>query len=285
MISLKGRRMPDGTVCRKGANCRRHGTQVKSVQTQVQSKSELTQTFVNKALEHIEPRKYDGDRLTYYAKAKAQNDIIQKLEKEGTSFESLRQYMRSGHEYLNAFLRGDESYDQYFAETEARGYGYFGKDREEEYVAKAKQEIQEVDKLLQDLPSEKEASVVYRSVKSYPEIKALKVGNVIEEKAYMSTTEDPQLMLLMDEKNKEKETVVFEIITNRNKHIGGVRLSGLAFMEKEHLLPHHTKLKMVSKKKVTFLAHEKPFDRLSNGFTNKTQKKQFTVIQFVDVTE
>lgn len=292
-------RMPDGTVCRKGVNCRRHGikhllNQVSSVSSHKNNKTSATSVLGVSSgqqtgfLDDKTPRKYSGDKITYYERAKPTREYFRGLPPEKKHLtDSMAHYMMSGHDYINGYLRGGRSYKDYLNEREAKNSLYFGRAREQEYIDNAERHVKIIDSVLEQLPSEPENSVVYRSVPSHV-AESMKVGDTLHDEAYMSTSEDPQLMLLNEEQSlaqNQGSITVFEIMTSRNKFVGGVRSNSLAGLEKEHLLPRGTTLKAVAIKTVTYEAHEAKFDHVSNGYENSIRKKKMKVIQLVDVTD
>lgn len=166
---------------------------------------------------------FDEDLMHYDRPYK---DISEAFHKTLTDDEKLaiHIYQGSAHRAMNKWLRNGDEVDTF--------PGVYGKS------------VRELDRLFAT-KALTEPRTVYRGVRQHPSLKKLRAGSVLTEKAYVSTTSNPQITSIFTDKDAP---VVFKIETNRC-----LPISYYSRIEEEFLLPRETKFKVTRvEKHITF---------------------------------
>lgn len=294
---------PDGTVCRSGPNCRRHGLKQGSLAGSILKQIE-TENKVNSPLHPLFPK---GNIVRRGINSPDNTSAIDALDEEADTFsaslsfdeeKAIRRYAMTSYDYLNRFLRkGREGIVEYLKRHNS---SRVPTEKEiQDYTGWAESLIPRLDSAFTKQASEPKERLVYKAfrvegenittedVEKYVE-KYYPVGKVLHNKAYTSTSADSDYMLVHARK-RPQEVVVQEIVTKQ-----GIPLhesdwkdessASVTDAEREILLPRDIKLKVVGVRKATFESSY-PTGR-PEGFSlfkSSPKKKRFTVIQMVEV--
>ena len=113
------------------------------------------------------------------------------------------------------------------------------------------------------------------------------VGKTFEEKAYMSTTNDSDYMLLYNAHLYEKQ-VVFEIKTNKGTvlHNPAESTGSIGAHERETLLPHGMKYKVVNVTNATYQNSysDEAYKQASRRTSSAKKEQNFIVVQLEEIT-
>jgi len=301
MTASKGLKMPDGTICRKGVNCRRHGNLKRLVPISSPSATSVNpiSKYSGEPFLKDEVRAYQSTETEYKTRSKKIYDFMNKLEIRST----LRNYTGVTFDYVNVLLRYN-SYENYVAETNDSRDLFAGSkddntgewDEEDlaDSISRSKRTAQEriagIDSALDKLPKMKKPQVFYRSVTPYENLATIKPGETFEDKAYTSLSEDPTTMI--DLNRKQSNRIVLEVMTDRAKFTGPSQAKAWDFEsdtddftnyfqnEKEHMLPRGSKFMVVGRRTATY---EAPQHRKDIPYAH--HKAELTVLQVIDITE
>jgi len=203
---------------------------------------------------------------------------------QGTSYQFVNSWLRKGRDGLAEYMReeflsgtfGDE--EKFEAELKA-------------YVERAEKAVKEMDEALrQGARTATNKRVLYRAIGVKPDevstfAERYKIGEEIEEPSYLSSSEDSDVMLLHESvRNKKyKETVVFEILTNKGTAVGqsdGYHVSGF---EKEVLLPRSMKFRVVGIGESTFESTYSGGRPQFTVYRDVPKRKRFKIVQLEEI--
>jgi len=212
---------------------------------------------------------------------------------------ALNHYMMNGFEYVNPILRGGDQLKVFIEhETEISKYHHT---TEEEYLERSIPIIAGVDKALSRYNrSHSTPEVLYKAFKVRPlkgetsenairrhVSESYRVGDIIENKGYTSTSIDSDYMLLFAERDTDL-IIIHEIVSKRGvpvEALGGS--AGVTAVEHEVLLPRSSKFRVVNVMSATYESSYTP-DSVSSGvkffFKRNISRKKFVVVQMIDET-
>lgn len=206
--------MNAGTVCKakNPALCPYHGT------ARLKQKIDEFYSSLNTSTVH-----FDEDLMHYDRPYKSISETFRENLTEEEKL-AVHIYQGSAHRAMNKWLRNGDDVD-----TFPGVYGRSVKELDHLFATKALTEPR----------------IVYRGVRLHPSLKKLHVGSVLTEKAYVSTTANPQITSIFTDKDAP---IVFKIETNRC-----LPISYYSRIEEEFLLPRESKFKVTKvEKHVTF---------------------------------
>lgn len=309
-MSTVGVKQPDGTYCRKGASCKRHGSSVGSSQvpsaqdfaayltgkpvTKTPRKTVTTQQahplFLpsNRVRKGFNESDETPELLALDAEAQELWDSLDRKE-EGC----LQLYQGHGFEKVNTYLR--DGTDPLKKEVKKLGWS----DPEGEYEkrkARLDESIQILDSILKRHQSAKEPRLLYRAMMQPKQdgrsaqdwvADTYKVGEIIQEKGFSSTSTDPDYMLAFTSQYKEQNTVIYEIVTAKGATVHNPRwrrLRGmLASHEREVLLPRDMKYKIVEVSEASYQSTHPNGRPNHDSFKDAPKKRKFTVVKLMEV--
>jgi hypothetical protein len=312
MANTKGVRQADGTICRKGPTCKRHGLaatihrQLQEAQNKVPSKSEP-----EKVSAFVHPLLKDGNHVRKGLNSEENAHLVEKLHQDTDDLLSsldvptrnnLFRYAHDAFRYVNNYLIGGKQYiaDVYLRRKKTK----LADDFLESQVSAAQRHIPVIDSVFKQYEAthpNQEERVLYRSFRVLPPEgkkktgpkdvddfvqQTYKVGDTITNKAYTSTSMDSDFMLV-DAANKPEEIIVHEIVSKKGiplfKRYSSNNKS-IQNAEKEILLPRESTFRVVNVTKATFKSsyrdqYNLPFNVYGGSMPNS---KKFTVIQMIE---
>ncbi len=225
------------------------------------------------------------------------DDVLKAFEKQSKLFKetltkdedySLGKYMSLSYEYINPILRGtidDEKNNQFFENNFNR----------QNSIERAKEMIPHIDSALAKYKTKKQ-HLTYRAftVKKGENVDEyiannFKIGKVLEDKAYFSTTADSDYLLLHNEFSQDR-MFVFEILGKNGVPVSSVNSSehsdSPSNYEREVLYPRNSKFKVVGITKNTYASSYDKYkiNMMKSFFYNFTVKKEtYSVIQLMEI--
>lgn len=277
------RKMADGTICRTGPHCKRHGnlTSASTVQQQLVAARKVVTEKI-KTLPLPEGTTRSSQNTTNPDWAKPLYEQSRKVEETLTDRQAqvLYHYRMAGSRRINAYLRGGQEGHKtiYVKDHGTSGYVPTQESIDEDYVSTQKISA-ELDEILSHETPLPQGTVLYRAIKIDDTIpdnmtalqflkNKFKIGDVYEDKAHMSTSADPDYMTFFGRKRiKAKgKHMVFEIVAkkglpifeeNYSKEPHTPKDGSIQTFEREVLLNRNHKYRVVGVKNVTF-AHAYP---------------------------
>lgn len=311
MSSNQGVRQPDGTICRKGASCKRHGLSATISRQLKEAQTNATKVDAAKpASAFSHPLLKDGSHVRKGLNTEESKHILEKLHQDNDDLEAsidiptknaLYRYRADAFRYVNNYLIGGS---KHIASVYLRRKGV--KLREDMALAQAenaKRIIPVIDSVFKKYEEEhpnQEQRVLYRSFRVLPPegkkktsaadiddyVKQnYKVGDKITNKAYTSTSLDSDF-ILVDTQYDPEQIIVHEIVSSK-----GIPMfsrftendKSIQNAEKEILLPRESSFRIVNVTEATYRSsyknyYDAPF--MSRG--NPRRSKKFTIIQMVE---
>lgn len=327
-MSVQAVRMPDGTVCRSGPNCRRHGKQslAASIQTQIVEAKRQAQTVSStKASLFPEGKKRSG---LNGSKPNWANELFdQSMEVEdimdaqdntavphyrGTIAKDLNAYLRGGLQGFKDRLNKKDDYDpEVVAQNDATDWT--------RTVQRFDELTEEIDAWFEHEKTWDEPKLLYRAISFYNNDlggktllqyanETFKPGAVIEDKAFVSTSADPDFMLFFGRRGwyKKQQHIVFEIAAKKGLPVLDTRNGrysrdpekrsqptdgDLQSFEREVLLKRGTKFRVVGVKNLNFEHTYNEYDgddgwgnlRINRSVYALPKKKTYTVVQLEQI--
>jgi hypothetical protein len=301
--------LPDGTKCWSGPSCKKH-SHVGELNSRLQ---ELATAWgveaASPALEELLPKSRTvrrgmnapGDeRLEALNKASEEFEQLSLTEEERNA---LAKYSFTGYKAVNSYLRdGVEGLrKQLFHE----GSRIRDEEKRAKYVERelpnslsiAERDIALLDSAFEKVGRSRNPRLLFRSihvkgVKNTSELDAFveekySVGSVVEEKPYLSTSCDSDLMLHRSTRHPRGEHLVFEIVSKSNGlllHDHTVRTGGnVQSIEREVLLPRGLKFRVAGVTSATYESTYPEGTEFGFRFDSIPKKKRMKVIQLVEV--
>ena len=276
--------MPDGTYCSSGPTCRLHSKQfailfgnnpidnVHSTNVKIVPALPPLLRPRNKSRKGLNDNTPENLKIIedYYNESKTWRSKITEEEAWALSRYSFTSYVD-----INPYL-----YNNGFVE-----------ENNDKIKISVERTVKLIDSALAKATPSNTARLLYRSYKvknmdSF--LQEHKVGNVITLNAYTSTTLDSDLMVHRSRKYKADSFAVYEIVSKNGVAIHpeeNLSPSGFSIqdIEREVLLPRDSKMKVISVlKNVPFVSTHT--DRRVLEFTRTARRKNFTVVQLIDVS-
>jgi hypothetical protein len=312
--SSKGILQADGTLCRKGSACQRHGM-TKKLTSSSSSMSPAEQILkqikevkkVQKATP-VHPLFPVGNVIRKGLNNPSDTATLDALDIEANNFraelsndeyDAIAKYSMTAYDYVNSYLReGNAGLVKYLKHSERIENPSQG--AIDEHIRYAEKIIPHLDSAFAKEDSVvKEERLLYKAfrvktpngskttsadITNYVE-ENYPIGKTITSKAYVSTSVDADYMLAFSRRQPE-EVIVHEIVSKKGIPLHesdwrrGDRLNDA---EREILLARGTKFKVVGIKKATFESTY-PGGRptFSPYFITAPKKKRYTVIQMVE---
>lgn len=297
-------KMPDGTVCHTGPNCKRHGNKNMTLLAQVNNQIEQAKqkvpnfTNMNELFPKFKTRKGLNTSNPGWAEEFYQETVILKQNLTSFNHDTITKYRGMSFKYVNAFLRdGVEG-----LKTAEDGVFFNGKSKE---ITRIQNFIKNMDDCFKYEKTWVKPRLVYRAVSLENEhltdqtvtefVKSKHpIGSVIEDKAYMSVSADPDFMVYYGSKARKhhKPYVVYEILSKKGLPIAAKPTGdSLQNYEREILINRDTKFKVVNiQDSITFIhTHDKTrrddwgHINISRYVMNLPAKANFTVIQLEQI--
>lgn len=262
----------DGTYCRKGLNCKRHGNAMRAF------------------FDTSETKKTQDRSVSLFAKS----SVVRKglTEKPLPIMGSLREKGAEWREKLTDEEKREINVYRMINYIDVNAYLYgkegFSSETSEETVERfIKPSIELIDSALSKA-STTEPKTLYRTFKVPDSVKYLEnlsAGDVIDFPSYTSTTVDSDIINDRTKSKKYKNVVVFEMITRKGAYIphdkDKFNKDSVQYREQEVLLPRGLKFRVVNTyKKVAFESS------VTYGYTYtipEPEKKTFAVVQLEEV--
>jgi hypothetical protein len=314
MSKISGVRQADGTICRKGANCKRHSLsaniahQIKAANSAPKKVARPKPTAnikpvisthpllptdgqVRRGLnspqgqEELEQLHQDYDKLINVIEVKEKN--------------MLGRYKLDAFRYINNYLIGGADYIKSF-HLKNKGIE-IEEDRLESSVNAAKRDYPQIDTIFKKYEkiSDNKPRALYRSFRVFPsagnsktspeDIKNYvqenyKVGETVTNKSYTSTSIDSDFVLV-DSARKPEQIIVHEIVSSKGLPLykRSEASQGIQNAEKEVLLPRDATFRVINITEATYDSSYEDHDILPFPTWDGPvpQKKTFTVIQMV----
>lgn len=311
MTTTLARKMPDGTICRTGPGCKRHGgaNNSSSLTSTVEKQLNAARKAVSekvKSLPFPEGSSRKGKNtsdpewaLNLYEQSREIEDNM-----ELDAARALSWYKISGYKQLNGYLRGGR-------EGHKKAYISMHNERApQEHIDEDYKSIQRMSSSLDkafdhevDLP---EGTLLYRSIKIDDQIpegmsplaylkEKYAVGNIIQDDAYISTSADPDYMTFFGRKRiKAKgQHMAFEIVAKRGLPVFDegfgekahhLNDGSIQSFEREILLNRGTKFRIVGVKNVTFASsYPEHLGRYGSTLYHCPKKVTLPVIQLEQI--
>lgn len=311
MTKNVGIKQPDGTFCRKGANCKRHGLkatisrqildidknakkqQLNNLHKNVSSllpKNNQVRKGLNNPSQKNELEKLHTDTETFLSSLDKNTRNALHLYKL-SAFRNVNNYLIGGSKYITEFYR--KNYSEEIDENDL-----------ETYVTRAQKMVPKIDEAFvsyNSMVKQREPRLLYRSFRVPPSQKGTKttrsdinsfvkqtykIGDVITNKSYTSTSVDSDFPLV-DCQRKPEQIIVHEIVSSK-----GIPLfkrftqndKSIQNAEKEILLPRNTSFRVVNIVEAEYESSYSENEILPfNTFGDVPRSKTFTVIQMVEV--
>lgn len=260
----------DGTYCRKGLNCKRHGAAIRAFFEPAQKHTVATQSSALLAKGSVVRKGLTENPLPIVDSLNNQAAAWRAKLTQEESHE-LDIYRITNYMDINRYL-----YDK----DKAQG----SDDSVEKFLKPA---IEKIDSALSKaLPTE--PKTLYRTFKvpdSMKYVENVSEGDVMNFPSYTSTTVDSDIINDRTKNKNYKNVVVFEMITRKGAYIPHSEdrfdEDSVQYREQEVLLPRGLKFKVVKTyKKVTYESSS-TYD--SYGIHAGSQKKTFAVIQLEEI--
>lgn len=296
-----GTKMPDGTVCYSGPTCKRHGL-IATLNKQI------LEAKKNPSPKAIEASIFPLARSIRRGLNSSDNSQLKALDAEAEAFyavvdeeesDAIKGYTMNHYSPINSYLRdGDEGLAGSIRSDSHRE----PRDGEIAHLRSfAENWIPKLDSAFSKHVSlEKKARVLYKAFRVRPphsgipttakDVQAYiadnyKVGEIITNKAYNSTSADSDYMLAFC-RRRNSEVIVHEIVTSSGIPIHRSEegnMDNITDAEREILLPRNMKLKVVNITRGTYESSY-PEGRPSGLFFSSVPKrKTFTVIQMIEI--
>lgn len=310
----KGILQADGSICRKGADCQRHGTGRKASSTSPSmSPAEQILKQIEKAkransITPTHPLFPVGNVIRKGLNNPSDTTVLDALDTEANNFraelsndegDAIAKYSMTAYDYVNSYLRGgSEGLVEYLKNSEKiASPSQANVDKHIEYSENI---IPHLDSAFAKYDSHaKKNRLLYRGFRvknpngsktTSADIDAYvsqhyPVGKTITNKAYVSTSADADYMLAFTRRHPE-QVIVHEIVSKKGipLHESGWRNGNkINDAEREILLARGTKFKVVAIKKATFEStYPQGRPIFSPFFMNVPKKKRYTIIQMVE---
>lgn len=308
-----GIKQADGTTCYSGPECKLHGTYNRSQTNPLQENLLLSKTVVELAENFPQTKTRRG------ANDKENNPALNNLDEWSRDFwenldndeaHTLSWYSMSGFDSINIFLRfGEEGLKKYYL-RKAEKHPVGSQDPDKWASARASEEREWVEA---QYPSIDKTFAKHSKRLDNPQLlyKAFRVrgskgkttrtdkidfvksqypvGKVLTNKAYTSTSVDPDYMLAFGWKDSD-QVIVHEILAknsgvplhrheDENKSISSIQTA-----EREVLLQRNTKLQVVGVKEITFeSSYPKGYPTSWSHYVLAPERKRYIVVQMVEV--
>lgn len=310
-IKSSGVLQPDGSICRKGASCKRHGADKKV--EHITPAEEILQQIVNvkknTAQAETHPLFPKGNVIRHGMNTSDDTIALKTLDNEADNFRenlsidednAVTKYSMTSYDYVNRYLRkGEEGIVEYLQHAERQATPT--QKQIDAYIGYAKNIIPHLDSAFaKHDASNQEERLLYKAfrvrtpdgvkttpadIESYVE-EHYPIGKVLSNKAYTSTSVDSDYMLAFARRSPE-QVIVHEIVSKNGIPIHESdwrRGGGVTDAEREILLARETKLKVVGIKKVTFEStYPEGRPTCSSFYRSAPKKKRYTVIQMIEV--
>lgn len=311
MSSSQGVRQPDGTICRKGASCKRHGLSATISRQLKEAQTNATKVDAAKpASAFSHPLLKDGSHVRKGLNTEESKHILEKLHQDSDDLEAsldvsarnfLHRYKSDAFRYVNNYLIGGPKYiaSVYLRRKKSK----ISEDLLAAQAKNAEKAIPVMDSIFKKYEEEhpnQEQRVLYRSFRVLPPEgkkktsaadidsyvnQTYKVGDKITNKAYTSTSLDSDF-ILVDTQYDPEQIIVHEIVSSKGIPIFsryGPENKSIQNAEKEILLPRESSFRIVNVTEATYRSsyknyYDAPF--MSRG--NPRRSKKFTVIQMVE---
>ncbi len=324
-IRYKGIKQLDGTTCYSGPTCRKHGLYNKSVLSPLHDRivTASTSLLLSKEAEELLSYFPVGNKRkgkNELGEASPELAILDKwsLEfRESLTKEELRQliwYATSGYETINAYLRkGEVGVREHYERDVAEQLRHYSMSNLQEWVENRTRD--ELDWLKENLPLFDSIFEKARAFHDKPQVlyraarvrvgadgngfttekdkkdwiaKNFPIGKTFVNKAFTSTSLDPDYMLGFAHHNAEQ--VVVQEIISKSKGVPLhepskiLRSGSIQSAEREVLLPKNTKLQVVGVKEVMFeSSYPQGHPPYYSSYKDSPKRKKFLVIQLVEV--
>lgn len=263
----------DGTYCRKGLNCKRHGNAMRaffepaSVNDEVEKShgAFLKGSVVRKGL--VENPSPDMDSVRQQAlewRAKLTDQESRELDV----------YRMTKYVDINAYLYKEKDFESGSAQEFAEKF--------------LKPSIANIDSALSKSSLSSQPKTLYRTFKVADSMKYLEgvsEGGVVDFPSYTSTTMDSDIVNDRTKNKNYKNVVVFEMITRKGAYIphdeDEFDKNSVQYREQEVLLPRGLKFRVVKKYKKVAYESSSTYD--SYGIHAQPQRKTFAVIQLEEI--
>jgi hypothetical protein len=314
MSQRTGVRQADGTICRKGANCKRHSLsasiaqQIKTVNSAPKKVAKPKPTANVKPVITSHPLLLaDGQVRSGLNGPQGQEELEQLHQDYDTLIAAIEvseknilgRYKHNAFRYVNNYLIGGADYIKSF-HLKNKGV-VIEEDALESSVNAAKRDYPQIDAVFKKYEkiSDNKPRALYRSFRVFPsegnsetspeDIKNYvqqnyKVGETVTNKSYTSTSIDSDFVLV-DAARKPEQIIVHEIVSSKGlplyKRSGASQ--GIQNAEKEVLLPREATFRVVNITEATYDSSYEDHDILPFPTWDGPvpQKKKFTVIQMV----
>jgi len=311
MSSNPGVLQADGTVCRKGPSCKRHGLAATISRQLKEAQNNSPKPALAPAKEEfVHPLLKDGTHVRKGLNKEENKEVLEKLHQETEEFlESadiptknvFYRYKSDAFRHVNNYLIGGPKYisSVYLKRKKTK----LSADSLQSQVGEAERAIPVMDKAFEDYEKahpDREQRVLYRSFRVLPPEgkkkttpgdidnyvqRTYKVGEVITNKAYTSTSADSDFMLVSAQHEPE-EIIVHEIVSSKGIPMYSRFIQSdksIQNSEKEVLLPRESSFRVVNITEATYrTSYKNSYDLPFRVRGNFRSSKKFTVIQMVE---
>lgn len=297
-------KMPDGTTCYSGANCKKHGflTHLKAKIDNLSTTNENPQPKISNPSRQPHATLQDTNYVRKGLNTpNEESPLLQQLNYEGVTRRNtltdeenglLGWYSSLGYEGVNLYNRDGEQGIINYVNSFREGTFHDKKETITKYMEKYVDTTKKLDAILRKSGRRnRNRRILYRSVtipeNSTPQEYAAthySVGSTVTDNGYASTSVDPDTMLLFNT-HKEDRKIVFEILTSKGTAIHHPKRSPIPALnvEREVLLPRQMKYKVINVITARYTSSY-PNGRPENeNYTEAKAQADYTVVQLEEI--